>query len=162
MTETNTKAVKRSAPEDDKDEETTEETTVIVKKQKIVKQSGYGSAAVVSVGAQKAERAFRVVSPGGSILSFFQPKAESSVSPSKSTNTIDDLERRTMAKEWRDALAPEFTKGYFKEVRLICDACARVYSQSLIPQLKAFVTKEYASKTVYPPGTPSISIDGAC
>ncbi|KAG8970837.1 uracil DNA glycosylase [Tulasnella sp. 419] len=46
--------------------------------------------------------------------------------------TIAELERRTMAKSWRDALEPEFKKQYFI-------------------QLKEFIQAEYASKTIFPP-----------
>lgn len=70
----------------------------------------------------------------GSLLGYFKPKAkanapaEASSAPGseldlppdtevgKSTDAIEDLERRTMGKDWRDALKAEFTKPYFVKV----------------------------------------------
>ncbi|KIO23415.1 hypothetical protein M407DRAFT_214706 [Tulasnella calospora MUT 4182] len=100
---------------------------------------------VFSLASLEANPCFR----SGSLLGYFKPKAnanalaQASSAPNsdldlppdteigKSTDAIEDLERRTLGKDWRDALKAEFTKAYFIK-------------------LKEFVKNEYKTQTVYP------------
>ncbi|KAG8953933.1 uracil DNA glycosylase [Tulasnella sp. 424] len=95
------------------------------------------------------KRKVSAMAASGSLLGYFKPKpkanapAEASSAPNsdldlppatetgKSKDAIEDLERRTLAKDWRDALQAEFTKDYFIK-------------------LKEFVKNEYKTQTVYP------------
>ncbi|KAG9001550.1 uracil DNA glycosylase [Tulasnella sp. 427] len=144
---TNTVVVTEAVSQDGEKVEVTqtEETTTV-----LTKRAHEGDDEEEKTPAQEPKkRKVSAMAASGSLLGYFKPKAkanapaETSSAPGsdldlppdtdtgKSTDAIEDLERRTMAKDWRDALQAEFTKPYFIK-------------------LKEFVKNEYKTQTVYP------------